>query len=112
MCNVLVMAHTAEKHSGHHSKTTTDHDEIRRWAEERGGKPACVKGTGGKSDIGMIRLEFPGKPHANDDKLEPITWNEFFEKFDESGLALIYQEQTAEGERSNFNKLVSRADKD
>ena len=27
------------------SKTTTDHDEIRRWAEERGGKPATVKGT-------------------------------------------------------------------
>ena len=42
------------------SKVTFDHDEIRRWAEERNAKPACVKGTGGGSDIGMIRLDFPG----------------------------------------------------
>ena len=31
------------------SKTTTDHDEIRRWAEERGGRPAHVKDTGSLS---------------------------------------------------------------
>jgi hypothetical protein len=29
------------------SKTTTDHDEIKKWVESRGGKPATVKGTGG-----------------------------------------------------------------
>ena len=27
------------------SKTTTDHDEIRRWVEERDGVPASVRGT-------------------------------------------------------------------
>jgi ferritin-like metal-binding protein YciE len=93
------------RHSGH---MTTDHDEIRSWAEERGGKPACVMGTGGKGDIGMLRLEFPGKPNAKDAKLHPITWGEFFEKFDERGLAMVYQEKTARGQLSNFNKLVSR----
>ena len=90
------------------SKTMTDHDEIREWAEERGGQPACVRGTGGKGDIGMLRLEFPDQPGANDDKLEAIEWDEFFEKFDERGLALLVQETTASGETSNFNKLVSR----
>jgi len=30
------------------TKITTDHDEIRRWVEARGGKPATVKGTGGR----------------------------------------------------------------
>jgi hypothetical protein len=94
--------------SGHSSNTTTDPEEIRRWAEERGGQPACVMGTGGKGDIGLLRLEFPGTPNANDDKLTPISWEDFFEKFEERGLALVYQEQTAEGERSNFNKIVSR----
>jgi ferritin-like metal-binding protein YciE len=88
--------------------TTTDHDEIRQWAEERGGKPACVQGTGGKGDIGMLRLEFPGKPNAKDAKLQPISWDDFFEKFDERGLALVYQAKTARGQKSNFNKLVSR----
>lgn len=32
------------------SRTTTDHDEIRRWAEERGGRPASVRGTGQSGD--------------------------------------------------------------
>jgi len=90
------------------SRTTTTHEEIRRWAEERGGKPACVMGTGGKGDIGMLRLEFPGKPNARDQKLTPISWDDFFEKFDERGLALVYQDRTANGQRSNFNKLISR----
>src|SRR5205823_9430232 len=87
------------------SNTTTNHDEIRRWAEERGGKPACVKGTGGKGDIGTLRIEFPGAPGANDDKLQPINWEQFFEKFDERGLALVYQDELASGGKSNFNKL-------
>jgi hypothetical protein len=90
--------------SQHLSKTTTDHDEIRKWAEARGAKPACVRGTGGKGDIGLLRLDFPG--YSGADSLEHITWDEFFEKFDENGLALVYQEKTADGERSNFNKLV------
>ena len=88
------------------SQTTTDHEQIRRWAEERGGKPAHVKGTGGGDDTGIIRIDFPGYSGAG--KLEEISWDEFFEKFDEQGLALVYQEKTAEGQKSNFNKLVSR----
>ena len=88
------------------SKVTTDHDEIRRWAEDRGAKPACVKGTGDSGDVGMIRLDFPG--YSGEDSLQPIEWDEWFEKFDENNLALLYQENTAHGERSNFNKIVSR----
>jgi hypothetical protein len=30
------------------SKITTDHDEIRKWAEERGGRPSTVRSTHGK----------------------------------------------------------------
>jgi hypothetical protein len=89
------------------SNTTKDHDEIRRWAEERGGKPAHVANTESKDDIGILRLEFPGAPGAQDSNLEPISWEQFFEKFDERGLALLYQEETASGEKSNFNKIVS-----
>src|SRR5579884_708891 len=87
------------------SKTTQDHEEIRRWAEERGARPACVKGTGGEGDIGMLRLDFPG--YSGEETLQHITWEEWFDKFDERNLALLYQEETAEGERSNFNKIVS-----
>lgn len=54
----------------------------------------------------MIRLDFPG--YSGEQSLEPIEWDEWFQKFDESGLALLVQDETARGERSNFNKLVSR----
>jgi hypothetical protein len=87
------------------SKTTKDHEEIRKWAEERGGKPAHVKKTGSAEDIGILRIDFPG--YSGEGTLEPITWEEFFDKFDERNLALLYQEETAGGERSNFNKFVS-----
>lgn len=90
----------------HQSKATTDHAEIRKWAEERGGKPAHVKGTGDAKDVGMIRLDFPG--YTGQDSLEPISWEEWFQKFEERNLALLIQETTASGEKSNFNKLVSR----
>jgi len=60
------------------SRVLTDHEEIRRWAEERGAKPACVRGTGGKDDIGMIRLEFPDYS-GREDSLEEIDWDEWFE---------------------------------
>ena len=99
---------TAKKKSAASSKMSVDHDEIRQWAEARGGKPATVMGTGGKEDVGLLRLEFPDKPYADDGKLEEITWDEFFEKFDSQELALLYQEQTAGGKQSSFNKLIDR----
>lgn len=88
------------------SKTTTNHDEIRKWAEKRGGKPSHVKSTGKKNDVGILRIDFPG--YSGEGSLEPISWEDFFEKFDEQELALVYQEKTADGKQSNFNKLVSR----
>lgn len=89
-------------------KVTTDHEEIRRWAEERGAIPARVHGTEGSDDVGIIRLAFPGAPNAKDEKLEPISWDEWFREFDERGLALVYEETTATGQKSNFNKIISR----
>ncbi len=88
------------------AKTTQDHDEIRKWAEARGGKPAVVSATEGKDETGIIRLMFPNAPNHNDDALEEIGWDEWFEKFDESGLELTYQEKTADGQTSDFNKLT------
>ncbi|HZQ69020.1 MAG TPA: hypothetical protein VFA68_10930 [Terriglobales bacterium] len=84
----------------------TDSEEIRQWAEERGAKPACVRKTGRGGDVGIIRLDFPG--YSGGDTLEPISWEDWFRKFEDSNLALIVQDETASGERSNFNKLVSR----
>ncbi len=88
------------------SKTTTDHDTIRYWAEERGGKPAAVAATGSGDDVGIIRIDFPG--YSGADSLEDISWDDWFDSFEENNLAFVYQETTADGEQSNFNKLVRR----
>lgn len=90
----------------HGAKTTTDHDTIRKWVEERGGKPATVKGTSDKGeDAGILRIDFPGGAEAS---LEEISWDEFFEKFDSKNLAFLYQEESSEGDKSYFNKFVDR----
>ncbi len=87
------------------SKTTTDHDTIRKWVEERGGRPAGVRGTGGGDDPGVLRINFPG---GAEESLEEISWEEFFEKFEENELAFLYQDEKASGEPSTFFKFVSR----
>lgn len=56
----------------------------------------------------MIRIEFPDAPNRRDENLREIDWDEFFEKFDDADLAMVYQETTAGGEQSNFYKLVKR----
>ena len=94
--------------SSRRSRTLTDHEEIQNWVEDRGGRPACVMGTGGEGDTGMIRLEFPGSPGSRDENLEEIEWDEWFEKFDDDNLALVAEETNARGQKSNFNKIVSR----
>ncbi len=86
--------------------TTTNHDEIRTWVQERGGHPARVKGTESKNSVGLLRIDYPG--FSGEDTLEEITWDEFFEAFDEEGLAFLYQDETKDGKESRFSKLISR----
>ena len=86
------------------AQTTTDHETIRKWAEERGGVPTSVTGTGGDSNAGILRLDFRPKDTA----LEGISWDDFFKKFEEKKLAFLYQDQTNDGSISRFHKFVKR----
>lgn len=88
------------------SRVTTDHNVIRRWVEERQGRPATVKATGSSEEPGMLQIDFPGG--AGEDRLEPISWDTFFDKFDENELAFVYQDKLKSGEESRFFKFVRR----
>jgi len=93
--------------SKHDSKRTTDHNEIRHWVEARGGKPATIAGTEkGNEEAGLLRIDMPGG--SSNPPLQPISWNDFFEKFDQEKLAMVYQEEKVNGEPSYFSKFVSR----
>ncbi len=77
------------------AQITRDHDKIRRWAEDRNGRPAMVE-TG--SEGGILRIDFAEK----DQNLEEINWDDFFAIFDDRNLAFLYEEA---GD-SRFNKFV------
>ena len=81
---------------------TTDHEAIRKWAESKGGKPAAVKRTHQGGGVGIIRIMFPNNPQSEHESLVEISWDEFFKQFEESNLALLYEED------SLFNKIVGR----
>jgi hypothetical protein len=97
---------SAEAPMAAESKTTTDHELIRKWVEERGGHPATVKRTGDREDPGILRIDFPG--YGGGESLERISRDEFFEELDREKLAFLYQDETAGGAKSNFDKLISR----
>lgn len=80
------------------ARKVTDHKEIRTWAEAHGGRPAKVE-TGGEG--GILRLDFQ-QPDAN---LTGIEWDEFFDIFDDSDLALLIDDRDG---GSRFNKFVAR----
>jgi hypothetical protein len=87
------------------SNTTTDHDEIRNWAESRGGRPSMAPTSGGKGKRksgGVLRLDFGPK----EDGLEETSWDDFFQVFDQSGLAFLYQDKTKDGKESRFNRFI------
>ena len=86
------------------TKRTTDHEAIRRWAEERDGVPATVRGTESDGEAGVLRIDFPGG--TGEDQLKHISWDEWFQKFDENNLTFLYQDNKADGEPSTFFKLV------
>jgi hypothetical protein len=83
------------------AEKTTDHDEIRQWAEKRKGRPSVIR-TG--KEGGILRFDFGDK----EEDFEEVEWDEFFKIFDENKLAFLHQDKTADGELSRFNKFVER----
>ncbi len=86
------------------AKATTNHNEIRKWVEARGGHPAHVKRTGTRrGNPGVLRIDYPG--FSGEESLEQIDWDQWFEWFDRDKLAFLYQDE----KKSRFSKLVDRS---
>ena len=88
------------------SKSTTDPTKIKKWAEERDGKPSVVESTYNSDKRGgLLRIDFPD---YEEDNLKEITWEEFFRIFDENNLEFLYQEESKDGGKSRFFKFVDK----
>jgi hypothetical protein len=86
------------------ARTTTNHDEIQKWVEKRGGHPAVVAETRGEGGGGLLRIDFDEPGGAGDERLERIGWEEFFKVFDRNDLAFLRDDEGA----SRFNKFVAK----
>ncbi|MEV2239074.1 hypothetical protein [Micromonospora sp. NPDC049891] len=87
------------------SLVTTNHDVIRRWARERGAKPATISGTEREGRAGVLTFNIPG--YRESSRIREITWDEWFHTFDMRRLNLIYQDQMRDGRQSNFFRTES-----
>lgn len=86
---------------GSEATTFTNHAQIRRWAECRGGVPVMTVGA-----QGQLLIHFPDETEAAN--IQAVDWDDWFRQFDALDLALLCQEETVEGEMSRFHKLVHR----
>lgn len=93
-----------EEHAGRTS-VTTDHDTIRRWAEQRNAAPATVPGSEHGDHLGVLRLDFPD---YGGEQLEKVCRDDWLSTFDTRELGFVYQEQLADGRQSNFFTLRQR----
>ncbi|MFP4038600.1 MAG: hypothetical protein ACLFTA_02350 [Candidatus Nanohaloarchaea archaeon] len=74
--------------------TTRDHTEIEDWITEHGGTPSKVPET-----FAELRVDF-----EEGEKLEEISWDEFFEVLESEGLAMEYEEEPEKDTRPPSKK--------
>lgn len=87
--------------TGSSSETTQNHDKIRNWIEERGGRPPLSKhGKQGRRCWPAAR-----KFDESEENLEDVEWDEFFDTFDDSHLTFLFQ-ANFEGNQSRFFKFI------
>lgn len=83
------------------SLVTTNHEVIKQWAQARGGQPATVEDTEHGDHLGVLRFDF-GEPTEG---LRHVSWEEWFDTFDQRQLNFIYQEERSDGTQSTFFQL-------
>jgi hypothetical protein len=84
------------------SLATRNHEVIRQWAETRRAVPAAAGDGKRGNGVGVLRMDFPGYGGS---RLKKVSWNRWFETFDNNELVFLFQEHKADGSTSNFFKL-------
>lgn len=88
-------------------QTTTEHALVRRLIEDREGYPAHLASSEGTGDSGLLQVGLAERDQGED--LKELSWEEFFEEFEEKDLAFAYQEG-GEDDPDEFTYLRKRDD--
>ena len=84
---------------------------MRQHFRETGAESAQTEVVG-ESSLGRqryprrIRIDFPG--FSGQDSLEKISWDDWFQAFEENDLAFLHRDMEQDGRADRFNKLVRR----
>jgi hypothetical protein len=70
-------------------KSTIDHKEVKKWAKKAGARPARIKSGQNLKSEGELRMDFSG---GKNQELEYLSWEEFFNMFEDKNLAFEYED--------------------
>ena len=79
---------------------TTNHDEIRIWAETHNAVPTEILPNELDHEPTTLRIMLP-QMAADRKDIRVITWEEFFSKFDLLGLSFVY-----DSDSSGYNEIL------
>jgi hypothetical protein len=86
------------------TETTTDHDAIQEWVEGHGSTAAQVSEPVG-DDPGSLAVV---PTDIDDDSVDLLSWDEFFEIFEDEELAFVYQTDKDDPDEQWFCKFIHR----
>lgn len=86
--------------------TTLNHEEIKNWISQRGGRPVVVEEQKSEGPVSFLSVEFDDKETSGVVK-EELNWKRFFEVFEKKMLAFQYDEEEGEKSGKNF-RFVGR----
>lgn len=93
-------------------RLTTNHEEIRQWAEKYNGKPEIIDSPEACVDPIGLRINFPGEGDdvflSEGRPAQAVSWSEFFEKFEQLQLAFMYDSVIAREDPSLAYHFVRR----
>lgn len=91
-------------------QTTTEHALVRKLIEDREGYPAHLESSEGQGDSGLLQVGLTDEGEEGDEDLKELSWEQFFEEFEEKDLAFAYREG-GEEDPSDFTYLRKRGDR-
>lgn len=89
-------------HATASSKTTTDHNEIQKWIEARGRKPAVMKETEDNKEGGAGLLQ---EMFQDDENSEEVLWDDFLKHLMIGSWNFFIKRKLRRGKKVDFLSL-------
>lgn len=87
---------------------TTDHNEIRQWAEERRAIPVQIALNSTGKQLDTIKFRFPNQEDNVNQEYQEIDWDEFLAIFENYGLAMIYEDPSDNQADATYHRFDHR----